>query len=117
DPGECFVGAGVWHPESEPLRQIRAASAADPKLWQATVSKNALTADWSPGGEKLKRPPKGFDPEHPMIEDLKRKDFIAVAKISQKEVLAPNFLDRFTALCRSVQPFNRFIAKALDLPW
>ena len=33
------------------------------------------------GGDRLKRGPKGIDPDHPMIEELKRKDFVCFTKI------------------------------------
>ena len=40
------------------------------------------------GGEALKRPPAGFDRDHPLIEELKRKDFIAVADLSESDATA-----------------------------
>ena len=67
------------------------------------------------GGDSLKRPPRGFDPDHPLIEDLKRKDFITVTELDANEACLPGFLARYEKICRSSAPFLRFLAEALDL--
>ena len=41
------------------------------------VDDDAFAAAFEQGGESLKRGPKGFDPDHPLIDQLKRKDFVA----------------------------------------
>ena len=64
------------------------------------------------GGDSLKRPPRGFDPEHPLIEDLKRKDFIGLSKLAEKDATAPGFLDHYERLCRTGGPLVRFLCKA-----
>ena len=61
--------------------------------------------------------PQGYDPGHPLIEDLKRKDFYALAHFSEQEACAPDFMDTFTATCRSFAPLTRFLTEALALPW
>ena len=42
--------------------------------WEAAVTGPEFAEEFDLEGDSLKRPPKGFDPEHPRIEDLKRKD-------------------------------------------
>ena len=42
-------------------------------------------------GLSLKRPPRGFDPNHPMIEDLKRKDFVAITSLRGPKPAMKNF--------------------------
>jgi uncharacterized protein (TIGR02453 family) len=107
EPGSCFVAAGVWHPERIALNQIRTAIVADPKGWAAVRRKVEL------GGESLKRPPRGFDPNHSMIEDLKRKDFIAAVDLTEAEICGPNLMREFTAGCRKMLPLVEFTSKAL----
>ncbi len=68
-------------------------------------------------GESLKRPLQGLDRNHPFVEDLKRKDFIATASFTDAQVLGPRFLDRFTTAGKSLDPLNKFIAEAMSLPW
>ena len=69
------------------------------------------------GGESLKRAPRDYDANHPQIEDLKLKDFIAHVSLSEHEACAPDFLERYTRLCAASAPFMHFLTDALDLPW
>ena len=68
-------------------------------------------------GDTLKRPPRGFAAEHQLIEDLKRKDFIAIKPITQKEVTSAGFVDRFAVACASGSPFLEFLCDATDVPF
>jgi uncharacterized protein (DUF2461 family) len=117
EPGEVFMAAGMWHPERPALKRIRDRIAASPEVWRAardaTLGKRGLYAD----GEALKRPPRGYDPEHPMLDDLKRTDFVVVADLSEAAALRPDFLNRFTACCRAAAPYVRFLTEAVGLPW
>ena len=117
EPGAVFAAGGVWHPDGKTLGLIRDALVDDPKRWRRVVSSKAFGAAGALAGESLKRPPQGYDPGHPLIEDLKRKDFFALAHFSEQEACAPDFMDTFTATCRSFAPLTRFLTEALALPW
>ena len=117
EPGAVFAGGGIWHPDGKTLARIRDAIVDDPKRWRRVTSSKALGAIGALAGESLKRPPQGYDPAHPLIEDLKRKDFFALAHFSEEEACAPGFMDTFTATCRSFAPLTRFLTEALAQPW
>ena len=117
EPKECFVGLGVWHPDGRTLAKIRAALVADPARWNRAVNAKRFREAFEMGGDSLKRPPRGFDADHPLIEDLKRKDFIAVAHIDDQIVTAPGFLDAFDKLCRAGVPYVRYLCEAIDIPF
>ena len=87
DPDGCFVGMGIWKPEAEPLKKIREHMLNKPEEWKRVSSAPALGAGLEVTGDKLKRPPRGFDKENPMIEDLKRKDFLVSKNIAIDEIL------------------------------
>jgi uncharacterized protein (TIGR02453 family) len=112
-PGSVFFAAGIWHPDAPTLSKIREAIVEDPSAWQRATGKGSLRL----GGDSLKRAPAGFDPEHPLIEDLKRKDFIASVELTQKDACAPGFIERFAGTCRDTSPLVRFLCGALDLPY
>ncbi len=116
-PGEVFMGAGIWHPERDPLHAIRTRIAEDPKSWQRVLKNKKFSERFELHGESLKRPPKGFDPEHALIEEIKRKDFIAVASFTERDACKDDFLDRFTADCRAATPLMKFLASALEIEW
>jgi uncharacterized protein (TIGR02453 family) len=113
-PGEVFAGGGIWHPESVALTAIREAIVRDPEGWSRA---KRLDGGLELRGDALKRVPSGFDKEHPHAEDLKRKDFFAWGRLSEEEVTAPGFLDRYTELCRSAAPLMRFLCRALDVAY
>jgi uncharacterized protein (TIGR02453 family) len=111
EPDGCFVAAGVWHPDSRALTKIRTAIAAQPEQWKKATGKLELE------GESLTRPPKGFCSEHPLIEDLKRKDFVASVALTEEQVCSPTFMRDFTKACRTMTPLVEFTTKALGLKY
>jgi uncharacterized protein (TIGR02453 family) len=113
-PGECMIGAGIWHPEPRGALKIRNAIVADPKRWkQVTTGKKFGTACMI--GESLKRPPAGIDPKHPFIEDLKRKDFAVSVPFDDSEVLGPNLLKLMLDRFSGTAPFVQFLSDAVGL--
>ena len=110
EPGHVFMGAGIWHPQADALRAVREAIVRDPRGW-ATARRVGLSHDEA----SLKRPPRGFDPEHPLVEDLKRQSFTTGAEFTQKQACAPDFAARYVAACRRAAPLMRFLARAMGV--
>src|SRR3954471_15197680 len=112
EPGSVFMACGTWRPDRDTLQAIRAAIAAKPERWRAVVEAAAFQQRFRLGGEALQRPPAGFDRDHPPIEDLKRKDFIAVADLVESDVTESGFLSRFLDLCQHAGGFMRLLCDA-----
>ncbi len=117
EPGRCFMGVGLWMPETRIAGQIRDHIAANQKAWIAATRTEPFASTFSLGGESLVRPPKGFTADHPLIDDLKRKSFIATADLPQKQVTAPTFFERFGELCRTGSPLMRFLCTAVGVKY
>ena len=115
EPKECFVGAGIWRPDPPALKKIRAAIEADPAGWKRASRSKRFTSRFELSGESLKRPPKGVDPEHRFLDDLKRKDFIAVTSVRQSDVTKAGFLDEFTKICKDGAPLVKWLCGALEV--
>ena len=113
EPGEHFLGCGLWRPPSKPLRAIRDRIAEEPQAWTAATTGADFARHWVVGGESLKRAPKGFDPEHPLIEELKRKDFTAGIELGDAEVATPELVDLAVERFAEAAPFMRFLCKAV----
>ena len=111
-PGKSFVGGGIWHPDPPTLNKVRLAIVKRPDAWQSVLD-SKLEIE----GDSLKRPPKGFDPNHHFIADLKRKDFIAGKSFKDSQVTSSRFADDFLEVSKSLNPLNEFIANAIGLPW
>jgi uncharacterized protein (TIGR02453 family) len=117
EPKAVFAGAGVWHPDGASLAKIREAIVADPRGWRSATSGEAFRAELDLGGDSLKRAPAGYDPEHPLIEDLKRKDFICYRTFEEPEVVSAGFARQLSRAFRASSPLVRFLCKALDVPF
>ncbi len=115
EPGRVFTAAGMWHPPSDSIKQIRDAIAAHPERWKRATRGRGRALD--EGSDSLKRPPRGFDADHPLVADLKRKSFTASANFTQKEACAPDFASRIARGCRSASPLMEFLTEAVGLDW
>jgi uncharacterized protein (TIGR02453 family) len=115
-PGEVFAGGGIWHPDTATALRIREAIVADPDSWRRATRTGAFAKTFELGGDSLKRPPAGFDPDHPFVEDLKRKDFFGRTRLTEQQATAPGFLAEYARLCRGVWPLMRFLCRAVDVP-
>ena len=114
-PGECFVGAGVWHPESATLKQIRAFIADNPASWRRAVHAKAFESRYAFWGERLQRAPQGYAPDHPLIEDLKLKNFAAGCALDDDLVLSARLVPAIDAHLRALAPLVDYLCAALDL--
>jgi len=109
EPGGSFAGGGVWHPDSAALTKIRTAIVANPAGWKKARGKLDLV------GDSLSRAPKGFPCEHPFLDDLKRKDFVAITELSEEQLCGAQLLKQYGALCKSFAPLVEFTTRALGL--
>ncbi len=117
EPGQAFAGAGIWRPDKESLQGIREAIADDPEGWRTVSQGSPFATRFRLDGDRLKRPPRGFDAEHPAVEELKRKDFIGVTDLEEDDVIADDFMDRFTAICGDAGDFVRYLSHAVGVPY
>jgi uncharacterized protein (TIGR02453 family) len=116
-PAEAFAGVGVWHPHADTVAKIRDAIVARPAKWKAAINDRKFKARFEMMGDMLSRPPKGYSPTHPLIEDLKRKDFVGGTEFTRKEVCSADFMDLFATACASSAPFMKFLTEAMGLKW
>lgn len=116
-PDEVFAGAGIWRPDSPTVGRIRRRIVEDPNGWKSAVGDPRFAEKFDLTGDSLKRPPKGFDPEHPYLEDLKRKDHVATCHFDEDEVTAAGFIDAFADACRTSSPYMEFLTAAVGLPY
>lgn len=113
--GQVFIGGGMWVPSKEPLLQIRNAIATQGARW--TRIQEELPADYAREGDRLKRGPKGFDKEHPMIEELKWKSFLVMRHSDIDEATSPEFVERITADLEAMKPMMGFLCEAIGQPF
>ncbi len=116
-PQECFLAVGMWRPDPNSLNQVRQAIVEWPDRWRRARDDRKFRGRFSLNGNSLKRPPRGFAADHPMAEDLKRTDFIALEDLEERDVLDKRFLDYVAASFTASRPFIRFLCDALKVPF
>ena len=117
-PDEITVGTGIWQPETAAVNKIRQHIVDETRAWRAAKSDAGFMKVFGGlAGESLKRPPRGFDAEHPEVEDLKRKDFVGFCTLKPSMATRKDFPDRLESSYRSSQKLMRFLCRALELDY
>ncbi len=113
---DVTLGTGIWHPDAPALGKIRDHIVDNANAWLRIRDAKAFTGTFGTlDGESLKRPPKGYDADHPLVEDLKRKDFCAFTSRPAKDLTAPDFLAQTVRAYKTSAKFLAFLCAALDL--
>jgi len=114
---EVFVGAGIWHPDGTTLNRVRIHSERHPKRWQQAVRGKRFREFFHMAGDSLKRPPKGFAADHPLVDELKRKDFIAIAPLLPDLILEDDLPSLIGSYFERTIPLMKELCQAIDLPF
>jgi uncharacterized protein (TIGR02453 family) len=114
-PGDCFVGAGLWHPENHTLRNIRSFIADNPASWKRAAHGRAFRERYEFRGESLSRAPQGFPTDHPLLEDLKRKSFAAGVGFDDALACSPKLFPFVVAHFRQLAPLVDYLCAAQSL--
>jgi uncharacterized protein (TIGR02453 family) len=117
EPGDCFVGAGLWRPDMRALGKIRDAIVDKGDDWLAVRDDQIFSQSFALVGDSLTNAPRGYAKDHPLLTDLRRKDFLALSPLTDAAVRAkrlyPNVVERFAQSA----PFMRYLCTALELPF
>jgi uncharacterized protein (TIGR02453 family) len=114
-PGRCFAGGGLWHPESADVKRIRDFLVDNPATWKKAVHSKRFRERFELAGESLSRPPAGYDPKHELIEDIKRKDFVASIEFTDADATSPKLKALLLDAFKGVAPMVDYLCAALDL--
>lgn len=114
-PGNVFLGAGMWHPPTPITQQVRSFLQNNPRAWTRAVSDPGFKRKFRLAGDSLKRTPRGFDPDHPLADDIRRKDFIVISEFTDAQALSSRFLNLYVRRCAAASDFMDYLCAALDL--
>lgn len=117
-PGESFVGGGVYQPMPDVLKKIRQEIDYNfdefKKIIGSKKFKSVYTAGLSTGeGMSLSRPPKGYEENNPAIEFIKLKSVIAIAPLTDAQVTDKKFVATVVKAFEALHPLIVFLNKAL----
>jgi uncharacterized protein (TIGR02453 family) len=114
-PKHCFVGGGVWHPQPDTLKRLRAFLIDNPATWKRAVHGKAFRERYEFWGEALSKPPRGIDPAHELIEDLKRKNQAAGIELTDAVVCSTDLKPVLVDHMKRLAPLLDYLCAALDL--
>jgi len=115
EPGKSMMAGGLWMPEPEILNSIRQAIDYDPKELLKIINAKSFKKTFGQiEGEKLSRPPKGFDADHPQIELLKHKSFTVMHALSDAQINSPNLKKDLLKIYKEMKPLNDFLNKSME---
>jgi uncharacterized protein (TIGR02453 family) len=118
EPGECFVGGGLWMPEAEHLKKVRQEIDYSFDEFKRIITDKKFKSTYgdlyTEEGVKLSRPPKGYDDTNPAIEFIKLKSFLAMQKIADAELTDKNLVKKIMVAFEVLQPMVKFINRSLE---
>ena len=115
-PGECFVGAGLWHPEPDTQRRVRQFIFDNPGGWRAAAHAPAFRRRFEfEASEVLVRPPRGFPADFEFIDDLKHRNFVFWRAIDDAAMTGPRLRQTLVKDLAALAPFTDYLCAALDL--
>ncbi len=114
-PGESFLAGGFWQPNKEDLFRIRKEIELDATEFREILNDKKYQKYFGGkfDGEELKSAPRGFDKEHPDVDLLRKKGYIAVRNFTDAEVFAPNFLEEVDNSYKALRPFFNLFSDVL----
>jgi uncharacterized protein (TIGR02453 family) len=99
------------------VHRIRDAIAGDGRRWRRARDNRRFRQYFELVGDSLQRPPAGFPADHPLIEDLKRTEWMGFCQLSEEEVLGQQFVDKLADAFAATRPLMRFLCEALAVPF
>ena len=115
-PGGCFVGAGLWHPQPDTLRRLRHFLLDNPGSWKAAAHDPKFRKRFElDDSERLTRTPRGFPADFEFADDLRRKNFVAFRSIDDHVMTGPRLLKLLETDLAGLAPFTDYLCAALDL--
>jgi uncharacterized protein (TIGR02453 family) len=112
-PGEIFVGGGVWHPDPSWLKAFRDRVVDDYEGFQEIVEAPAFRDTFGTvgdDGESLKRVPTGYPPDHPAADLLRKKNVTFGRRLADADALSPTLPTVIADSFAAGTPLLRYLA-------
>ena len=111
---QSFIAVGFWNPNKEDLLRIRKEIEIDGQEFKRIINQKKIKDIWGDiKGEEVKTSPKGFKSEHEYIDLIKKKQFIFIKNLNEKEILDKNFQKQLISYFVSIRPFFDYMSEIL----
>ena len=114
-PGWVWVGGGMYAPPSPQLVKVREHIVETwPEIRKITRSKTFVDRVGTLHGDRLTRVPRGFPAEHPAVEFLKHRQFLASREFPAELATTDDFYPTLLATFTAIVPLVRFLNAPLS---
>jgi uncharacterized protein (TIGR02453 family) len=115
EPGNSFVGGGIYGPDASNLKAIRQEIAYEGDVLLKILKANKFKKYFSQiQGDSLVRPPKGFDPESKYIDYLKMKSFTVLYPLNEEILESDHFIEQIVPTFEAMRDFNNFLNRSFQ---
>lgn len=118
EPGQSFIGGGLWMPEPSDLKKLRQEIDYNWKEFQSIVSEKKfkkIYGDVFKNSEvSLSAMPKGYEKDNPAAAYLKLKSLIAETSVSDDELLTSSLHKKTIEAYKALKPLLDFINRSLE---
>jgi uncharacterized protein (TIGR02453 family) len=113
-PHHVWYGGGMYMPSSSHLHQVREHIAAHHRRLARIVGAPAFRRTFGAlEGAKLQRAPRGFPVDHPALEFLKYRQFLAACERPAEFATTPGFYRTLLAAWKTLAPLVHFLNEPL----
>lgn len=114
EPGEVFLGGGIYMPDGAQIKMIRSGVASRSKEFLAIVEGKGFRKRFGAlRGDRLSRAPLGYPPDHPMIEWLRWKQYFVAEEWPEKSSAGKDFVRKVAESFSVMMPLVNFLNAAL----
>ena len=111
---ESFIAVGFWNPNKEDLLRIRKEIEIDGQEFKRIINQKKIKDIWGDlRGDEVKTSPKGFTSDHEYIDLIKKKQFIFIKKLKEKDILDEKFQKELVNYFESIRPFFDYMSEVL----
>jgi len=111
---DSFMAVGFWNPNKDDLLRIRKEIEIDGQEFKNIINQKNIKHIWGEiKGDEVKTTPKGFSRDHDYIDMIKKKQFIFIKKLKEKEILDANFQKKLVNNFVSIRPFFDYMSEIL----
>lgn len=116
EPGSCFLAGGIYMPSGPMLKAIREEIYHGIDEFREIILHPDFVKHFGDhiGEDSLKSAPRGFPSEFPYMDYLKYRSYTVYKNEPDPVYLKPGFIDEVITVFRAMEPFNRFLNRAVE---
>jgi uncharacterized protein (TIGR02453 family) len=118
EPGNSFIGAGIWQPEPVNLKKLRQEIDYNAEEFRLILDGNEFKKNYKglyTGDDvQLKKVPQGFEKNNPAAEYLRFKSWMVLMKLTDQELTSSKLLSKTLKAFSLAHPFVNFLNRALE---